>query len=113
MKFIKSLLAILLLGSLLAACAPAAAPVANTEYVLTTDMRNGKFVFLGVNSSINGAVNPALHAKPGEKINVILINSGDGEHDIVFPELNIKSDTVSRKGETTSVTLTAPDKDVV
>ena len=85
MKFVKSLFAILLLGSLLMACAPAAAPVVNTEYVLTTDLRAGKFVFLGVNATINGAVNPALHAKPGEKINIILINSGDGQHDIVSP----------------------------
>lgn len=113
MKFVKSLFAILLLGSLLVACAPAAAPEANTEYILTTAMRDGKFVFLGVNETINGAVNPALHAKPGEKINVILINSGDGKHDIVFPELNVKSDTVNQKGETTTVTLTMPDKDVV
>ncbi len=113
MKFIKSLFVILLLGSLLMACAPVAAPVVNTEYVLTTDLRDGKFVFLGVNETINGAVNPALHAKPGEKITVILVNSGEGEHNIVFPELNVKSDTVDQKGETASVTLTMPDKDVV
>jgi nitrite reductase (NO-forming) len=113
MKFIKTLLAILILGSLLMACAPAAAPIVDTEYILTTDMRDGKFVFLGVNESISGAVNPALHAKPGERINIILIASGDGKHDIVFPELNVKSDTVDQKGETTSVTLTMPEKDVV
>ena len=90
MKFVKSLFAILLLGSLLMACSPSAAPVVNTEYILTTDMRDGKFVFLGVNETIGGAVNPALHAKPGEKITIVLINSGDGAHDIDFPELNAK-----------------------
>lgn len=113
MRITKIIFILLVLASLLAACMPGAAPVVNTEYVLTTDLRAGKFVFLGVNETINGAVNPALHAKPGEKITIILINSGDGTHDIAFPELNIKSDTVDQKGETTSVTLTMPDKDVV
>jgi nitrite reductase (NO-forming) len=111
MKTFKYIASILVLGVLLISCAPSNLTAVNTEYVLTTDMRDGKFVYLGVNEDINGAVNPALHAKPGEKITVILVNGGHGQHDIVFPELNVKSDTVDQQGETTSVTFTVPDKD--
>ena len=112
MKILKLFINVLVLGVLLISCAPANAAVVNTEYILTTDMRDGKFVYLGVNGNINGTVNPALQANPGEKITVTLINSGYGQHDIVFPELNVKSDMLTQKGETTSVTFTVPDKDV-
>lgn len=112
MKTFKLIVSILVLGILLISCAPSNPSVVNTEYVLTTDMRDGKFVYLGVNESINGAANPALRAKPGEKITVILVNGGHGQHDIAFPELNVKSDTIDQQGETTSVTFTVPDKDV-
>jgi len=112
MKSLKLFFSALVLGTLLISCAPDSSAPVDTEYILTTDMRDGKFVFVGVNENINGEVNPALHAKPGEKITVILINAGNGLHDIVFPELNVKSDTVHKKGETTSVTFAVPNKDV-
>ena len=112
MKILKLLITVLVLGVLLISCAPSNTPVVNTEYILTTDMRDGNFVYVGVNGNINGVVNPALHAQPGETISITLINSGYGQHDIVFPELNVKSDTLNQKGETTSVTFNAPDKSV-
>lgn len=112
MKSLKLFASFLVLGILLISCAPTAPTAVNTEYVLTTDMRDGKFVYLGVNENINGAVNPALRAKPGEKITVILVNGGHNQHDIAFPELNVKSGTVDQQGETTSVTFTVPDKDI-
>ena len=112
LKLRKILFVLLILGFLLVACVPSAKPVVNTEYVLTTDLRDGKFVFLGVNDGINGVVNPALKAKPGERITVILVNGNHGKHDIVFPELNVKSDTITQKGETATLTFVVPDKDV-
>lgn len=105
----KHLIIIVLAALLLIGCTPSDQTPVNTEYILTTAMRDGKFVFLGVNADINGVANPALKADPGEQITVILVNGGYGEHDIVFPELNIKSDPITEKGETTSVTFTAPE----
>jgi len=113
MKIYKSLISALVLGIFLVSCAPKAETVVNTEYILTTGMSEGKFVFIGVNEDINGSNNPAMHAKPGEKITVILINGGYGEHDIVFPELNIHSDVIHQKGETTTLTFTVPENDTV
>jgi nitrite reductase (NO-forming) len=112
MNSLKLIVSILVLSALLISCAPSNPVVVNIEYVLTTDMRDGKFVYVGVNENINGAVNPALRAKPGERITVILVNGGHGQHDITFPELNVKSDTIDQQGETTSVTFTVPDQDV-
>lgn len=100
-----------LLLAALAACSPKAEAI-NTEYVLTTAMRDGNFVYLGVDGEINGVVNPVLRAEPGERITVLLVNSGEGRHDIVFEGLNVKSDMVTKKGETTSLTFTVPNRDV-
>jgi len=108
MNKLKLLVSILALGVLLISCAPSDAAGVDTEYILTTDLRDGKFVYVGVNEDISGALNPTLVAQPGEKITVTLINSGDGLHDIVFPDLNVKSDTVDKKGDTVSVTFTVP-----
>jgi nitrite reductase (NO-forming)/hydroxylamine reductase len=104
----------LFLAGILAACAGAAG-VVNTEYILTATMRDGNFVFLGVDGEINGLVNPALTAKPGERITVMLVNSGEGTHDIVFSlpdNKTVKSDAIHKQGETTSITFTVPDKDM-
>lgn len=111
MKSLRPFFLILVIALLAAACQPANSTVVNKEYILTTDLRDGQFVFVGVNEPISGQVNPTLAAKPGERVTVTLINSGDGEHDLVIPELNVKSKVVSQKGETTSVTFTAPNQE--
>lgn len=98
----------LVLLALLASCAPKPAPIATTEYVLTIGMEEGKFVFLGVGGKISGQVNPELAARPGETVTLTLINAGEGKHAIAIAGLNVQSKTVSRRGELTSVTFTAP-----
>ncbi|GAB4480981.1 MAG: hypothetical protein OHK0031_02540 [Anaerolineales bacterium] len=113
-NLLKFGLLFLLLAAALTACAPADKPV-NTQYILTAAMRDGNFVFLGVDGDINGVINPALHAEPGEEISVMLVNSGEGTHDIVFDlgdGKSVQSGAVSKKGETTSITFTAPQKEI-
>lgn len=110
MKQIQRFWFVLLVFVLLAACSPTTT-VVNTEYVLTATMRDGKFVYLGVDGDINGLVNPVLRAKPGERITIMLVNSGEGMHDIVFPALNVASNKITKQGETTSVTFAVPEQD--
>lgn len=68
--------------------AVAAAPAgAVQKIVLKTGMAGGKMVYLDE----KGTVNPVLRGKVGETLE-ITITSGEGaEHDIVFPELDVKS----------------------
>lgn len=112
MRKICLLISVLLLLASLSACASPSTSIINTEFILTTSMRDGKFIFLGVDGNINGLENPVLRTKAGEQITITLINSGQGQHDIVFPELNVQTRTVSKKGETTSISFTTPDKNI-
>lgn len=100
---------LILLGIVLTACAGANFENVDKEYVLTTDLREGSLVFLGVSDEINGLVNPTLSAAPGDRITVILINGGEGSHDVSFPEIQASSEVVESKGEETSVTFTVPN----
>lgn len=97
----------------LVGCSTAGEPT-QTEYILTTTMRDGNFVFLGVDGAINGKVNPALQAEPGETIKVMLVNSGKGKHNIVFDLGDgklINTDTISEQGETTTLEFKVPNLD--
>jgi len=107
--YIKFSVFFILLGIILTACAGADFQPVSKEYVLTTDLRNGSLVFLGVSDEINGLENPTLSAKPGERITVTLINGGEGQHDVTFPEVKVSTDVVKEKGDEASVTFTVPE----
>lgn len=107
--YLKFSVFMILLGIFLAACAGASFQKVDKEYVLTTDLRDGKLVFLGVSDEINGQENPTLSAAPGERITITLINGGEGSHDVTFPEVQASSEVVKEKGEETSVTFTVPN----
>ena len=109
MRVFKIVVFVLLLAGALVACSPAA-EVVNTEYVLTTDIENGNFVFVGVGGDINGMVNPTLTAAPGETITVTLVNGGHGKHDITFEELT-GTKKVSKQGDSVSVTFKVPNEE--
>ncbi len=110
MKALKVLFVVFLFAGILAACTGAASEVSTRKYVLTTGFEDGNLVYLGVGGDINGMVNPTLHANPGETITVVLVNSGDGEHDVSFPDLKIKTKQVKENGESVSVTFTVPNE---
>jgi nitrite reductase (NO-forming) len=66
---------------------PAATQGVVHKIVLKTGMAGGKMVYLDE----KGAPNPVLRGNVGDTID-ITISSGEGaEHDIVFPDLNVKS----------------------
>lgn len=108
-KFVYLLGTVLSLAVIITACSGKKFQDAGKEYVLTTDLKDGNLVFLGVSDEINGISNPTLTAKPGETVTVILINGGEGQHDITFPEVKASTEIINKKGQETSVTFTAPD----
>lgn len=95
----------ILLAVFITACTGTSFQAIDKEYVLTTDLRDGNLVFLGVSDEINGIENPTLSAAPGSTITVTLINGGEGQHDITFPEVNASTEVVKEKGEEASVTF--------
>ena len=108
-SFTKFLILALLLAAFVTACAGSNSKIADKEYVLTTEMKDGNIIFLGVSDEINGKENPTLTAAPGETITITLINGGMGQHDITFPSVKISTGLVKEKGEEASVTFTVPE----
>ena len=77
-----------MIDSVAFAAAPVAAKTQVREYKLSTGLADGKMVFLDAKG---GAVNPTLRANVGDTVE-ITISSGEGaQHDIVIPELAVKS----------------------
>ncbi len=86
------------------------------KYILTPGMHEGQPVFVGMDEETHGVINPVLHAEPGERLGVMLVNSGEEKHDLVFvlPDgKTVRSHAVTKRGETAFVTLTAPAQDGV
>lgn len=107
-KFVKFFGAAIFMAIFIAACAGTNSQNVGKEYVLTTELKDGNLIFLGVSDEINGISNPILSAKPGETITVTLINGGMGQHDITFPEVQAGTGVVTEKGEAASVTFIVP-----
>ena len=108
-KILIVLGATIVLAVSMAACTGSSSQITSKEYVLTTEMKDGNLIFLGVSDEINGVANPTLNANPGETITVTLINGGMGQHDITFPEVKTSTGMVKEKGEDASVTFTVPN----
>lgn len=108
-KILIFLGATIVLAASIAACTGSNSQITSKEYVLTTEIKDGNLIFLGVSDEINGLANPTLNANPGETITVTLINGGMGQHDITFPEVKTSTGMVKEKGEDASVTFTVPN----
>ena len=83
--------------------------VANVSYTLRTSIADGKLGFMGVGGDIDGKLNPTLRVKPGDTVQVTLINGDGAEHDWVAPDLHAQTDRVTSKGGS-SVTVFKADK---
>jgi nitrite reductase (NO-forming) len=104
---------ILAFGLLLTGCAQAspaamvglAAPEepVSVSYTLVTSMIEGRMAFVGQGGEIEGVANPDLPARPGNTVEIMLINGDGMPHDITIPGLGVKSETVSQKGSSTLI----------
>lgn len=110
MKSISKTLTLFVIAVLLLTACGGAPAADQGGYVLTTALQDGKLVFVGVGSDIEGVVNPALKAQPGEQVTVTLINGEGAEHDIFFPDVDAKTPRISGQGNSTSVTFNAPER---
>ena len=110
MKHLWKVAAFLLLAAVVLTACGGKAPGDQGGYVLTTALRDGKLVYVGVGSDIEGRVNPDLKADPGQEVTITLISGEGAEHDIFLPDVDAKTSRVSGQGNSTSVTFTAPKR---
>ncbi|MCC7129278.1 MAG: nitrite reductase, copper-containing [Anaerolineae bacterium] len=82
---------------------PIAQTEANVSYTLVTSSDTYGLAFIGKGGDIDGVVNPTLTAKPGDTVEITVIN-GDGMlHDLTIDEFNQTTGQMTEKG--TQVTL--------
>lgn len=78
---------------------------ANVSFTLKTALADGRLAFVGVGGEIDGKVNPALRIKPGETVQITLINGDGVDHDIVLPDLKVASEHVLTKNASTAISF--------
>ncbi|MFT4734846.1 MAG: putative membrane-bound dehydrogenase-like protein [Arcticibacterium sp.] len=59
----------------------------------------------------DGTRNPTLKANKGDRVKITITNTETMTHDIAMEKLNIKSNTLSEKGSSTSISFTAKESD--
>ena len=80
---------------------------ASVHFKLTTGMDGGKLVFIGMGGDLEGKINPDLVVKPGDVVEIVLMN-GDGMlHDLTLPDFNVATEHISVKGSESKVILKA------
>ncbi|MCW5849152.1 MAG: nitrite reductase, copper-containing [Anaerolineae bacterium] len=84
--------------------------VPNVTYTLRTGLADGRMAFIGVGGQIEGKVNPTLTAKPGDTVQITLVNGDGVDHDLTMPDLKVATDHVMAKGAS-SATSFRVDKD--
>lgn len=67
--------------------------------------------YYGVGGDIDGQKNPVLKVKKGDKVTITIINEEMMAHDIALDKYDVKSDSVMKKGDRTSVTFVANESD--
>lgn len=70
---------------------------------------NGPFGYVGVGGDIDGVANPALTAKVGDVVEVILINGDPMAHDFVIPDLDVATEHVENQGDEVRVVFTVTE----
>lgn len=80
---------------------------APTSFTLRSGIAEGRMVYLGVGSEIDGKVNPMLIVHEGETIQINLINGEGAEHDIVVEQYAVRSNRILERGASSTVSFTA------
>ncbi|HEX2697399.1 MAG TPA: copper-containing nitrite reductase, partial [Anaerolineales bacterium] len=106
MKKMFKFFSIFMLTALLITACGQASQSNEVSYSLTTGMRDGKMIFIGVGGEIDGVANPTLKAKVGDEVTITLSSGEGAEHNLSLPDFNIDSQHVIGKGNSTTVTFT-------
>ncbi len=86
---------------------PPTPPAVDAGFRLTTALRDGRLVFIGVGGEIDGAVNPELAVSAGDIVRVTLVNGDGAPHDFAIPALGVQTALTTAKGRATDVVFQA------
>jgi len=75
----------------------------NVKYQLQTHIGHEGMTYVGVGGAIDKAINPQLNAKPGDVVQITLVNGDGAEHDVSFPDFNSTSSRVIGLGASTVI----------
>ncbi|MFN8488687.1 MAG: copper-containing nitrite reductase [Caldilineaceae bacterium] len=75
----------------------------NVQYELHTNIGHEGMTYVGVGGAIDGKINPQLNAKPGDVVQITLVNGDGAEHDVSFPDFNTTSSHVTGLGASTVI----------
>ncbi len=76
-------------------------------YTLTTGMADGKMVFIGQGGEIDGQVNPDLSARPGDSVEIVVVNGDDILHNVALEGYDLTSSDVNKKGQEARIQFVA------
>ncbi|MFB6345902.1 MAG: cupredoxin domain-containing protein [bacterium] len=76
------------------------------EFGIETTYDDG-MSYRGTAGSIAGEINPTLTVKKGKKVRIRLRNSAGGPHDWAIPALNVETEVLNRRGDTTNISFKA------
>lgn len=81
--------------------------VPDVTFTLTTDIHQGKLVYIGATGATKGEVNPDLQVAEGAVVQINIINGDGAIHDFAIPEFNVQSDQIMQKGSATAIVFRA------
>ncbi len=76
-----------------------------SDFTLETAIVDGRMAFVGRGGTIDGLVNPDLHAVIGENLLITLVNRDGMPHDLSIPDLGVKTSLVNGKDGFASLNL--------
>jgi nitrite reductase (NO-forming) len=81
--------------------------IGEARYTVRSGIAEGRMVYIGVGGAIDGQINPVLAAVEGQMVQIILHNGEGAEHDIVFLDQDARSQRITGRGASTSMSFRA------
>lgn len=89
---------------------PVAEYTPNVSFTLKTAIGKFGMAFVGEGGTIDGVVNPDLHVKSGDVVQITLVDGDGAQHNVYVPDFKAHSDDVTGAGASTVIVFRA-DKD--
>ena len=79
----------------------------NVSFTLKTAIGKFGMAFVGEGGAIDGVINPELHVKSGDVVQITLVDGDGAQHNIFLPDFNAHSDDITGPGASTVIVFRA------